>query len=219
MACDGYLGVTADSNTRCFTEQQYKVIHSTWHRALQRLHIHATNRHLKTSAKCKSALGRAGSVTAVWAIIKRSLAPWKINWDEPVTLWLMLLQTPRWLAPGVRRSPKPKGYHGAVWAPLPHLLPACSAATGAAHHSQETGATKPNFLIPASVWCGGFRSNSKLHHMMIHLNGLQPREDARVAASPLPQEAFLSLFCSAEHLKACTLDFPCGLCTKWAINS
>lgn len=55
--------------------------------------------------------------------------------------------------------------------------------------------------------------------MAIHPNALQPRDNARVAVSPRPQEDLLSPFCSAEHLKACTLDFPCGLCTKRAINS
>lgn len=107
--------------------------------------------------------------------------------------------------------------HGAALAPLPHLLQACSAAAGAAHCSQETGTTKPNFLIPASAGCDSFGSNSKLH-MAIHPNALQPRKGTHVAASPLPQEAFLSPFCSAQHLKACTLDVRCGLSTKGAIS-
>lgn len=137
-------------------------------------------------------------VIAVRATVKRRLAPWKVNWDETVPLWLMLLQTSRWLALVVRgrSSSRPKDHHGAVLAPLPHLLPVGSAATEAAHHSQEMGSAKPNFLIPASVGCGGFGSNSKQHHMTIHPNALQPRKSTQAAASPLPKEAPLSLFCS-----------------------
>lgn len=211
-----------------YREQQFKVIYGTWCCVLQRLLTPglcpcscATDRYLQTSAKRKSALGRAGGVIAVWAIIKRTLAPWKVNWDEPVSLWLMYLQTTRWLALGVRgrSSPKPEGHHRAALAPLPHLLPVCSAAAGAAQHSQETGTTKPNFLIPASIGCDGFGTNSKQHHMAIHPNALQPGEGTRVAASPLPQHVLLSPFCSVRYLKACMLEFQCGLCTKGYINS
>lgn len=134
--------------------------------------------------------------------------------------WLMLLRTPRWLIPCVSSSPKPKG------PPQDCAGSSSPYAAGMLCRTQEPliavrkqlpQSQTSQFQPAQDVMTLGQMANCTTWWLFQVYNYLG--RDLILLPVPCPKKTFLSLFCSAWHLKACILYFLCRPCAKGAINS